>query len=72
MFDVGDSLREAFDRARRHLVDATHDVARANVGVAAGRGADAAMAQTAQAAIFTEALLSFERARLSEVKAVTR
>jgi hypothetical protein len=30
------------------------------------------MAQTAQAAIFSEALLNAERARLAEIKAVTR
>jgi hypothetical protein len=30
------------------------------------------MAQTAQAALFTEALLSAEHARLQEIKSVTR
>ena len=46
-------------------------VARANAGVG-GRSADAAMAQTAQAAIFDEALLSAVHARLAEIKAVTK
>jgi hypothetical protein len=37
-----------------------------------GRSADAAMAQTAQAAIFDEALLGAMHARLEELKAVTK
>jgi hypothetical protein len=37
-----------------------------------GRGADAAMAQTARAAIFDEALLAALHARLAEAKAVTK
>ena len=57
MFDVGDSLREAMTAAHTRLRDAQAAVARANSGVASGRSADAAMAQAAQAAIFTEALL---------------
>ncbi|MFZ0032340.1 MAG: hypothetical protein WBE79_11300 [Candidatus Cybelea sp.] len=47
-------------------------VARANSGGEAGRSADAAMARTAQGAIFTEVLLAAERARLEEIKAVTK
>ncbi len=46
-------------------------VASANAGHT-GRSTDAAMAQTAQAAIFNEALLGAIHARLNEVKAVTR
>jgi len=72
MFDVGDSLRGALDGARTRLNDAQAAVARANAGENSGRAADAAMAQTAQAAIFSEALLNAERARLAEIKAVTR
>jgi hypothetical protein len=72
MFDVGDTLRDAADSARSRLKDAQAAVARANSGVAAGRSADAAMAQTAQAAIFTEALLGAERARFEEIKAVAK
>ena len=37
-----------------------------------GRSVDAAMAGTAQAAIFTEALLEAEHARLAEIKSVTK
>jgi hypothetical protein len=72
MFDVGNSLRSAFDRARDQLRDAQAAVAGANAGSSAGRAADAAMAQTAQAAIFTEALLRAERSRLEELKAVAK
>lgn len=72
MFDVGQSLREALSSARARLHDAQASVAVANAGGAAGRSADAAMAQTAQAAIFTEALLAAERARFEEIKAVAK
>jgi hypothetical protein len=72
MYDVGDSLRAAFANARNSLHDAQARVARANAGEASGRGADAAMAATAQAAIFTEALLAAERARFAEIKSVAK
>lgn len=72
MFDVGESLRGALETAREQLNDAQGAVARANAGGDAGRSAGAAMASTAQAAIFAEALLGAERARLQEIKAVTR
>jgi len=72
MFDVGDTLREGLDEARSRLRDAQRALAQANSGVATGRSADAAMAQTAQAALFTEALLSAEHARLAEIKAVVK
>ena len=72
MFDVGDSLRDALQDARSRLSDAQLQIARVNSGVAAGRSADAAMAQTAQAAIFTEALLGAEHARFEEIKAITK
>ena len=72
MFDVGDSLRAAFDEAGNRLRAAQRTVAYANAGGSAGRSSDAAMAQTAQAAIFTQALLAAERARFQEIKAVTR
>jgi hypothetical protein len=71
MFDVGESLREAFESARDRLGEAQRSVALANSGQT-DRSADAAMAQTAQAAIFTEALLAAERSRLEELKAVTK
>ena len=72
MFDVGDSLRTAFDESARRLQQAQRAVAGANAGGNAGRSADAAMAQTAQAAIFTEALLGIERSRFEELKAVAK
>jgi len=71
MFDVGDSLREAFAAARSRLRSAQAAVALANTGDSR-RSADAAMAQTAQAAIFTEALLAAERRRFEAIKAVTK
>jgi hypothetical protein len=72
MFDVGESLRDAFLIGQRRLRDAEGSVILANSGKQTGRSADAAMAQTAQAAIFTEMLLAAERARLEEIKAVTK
>jgi hypothetical protein len=72
MFDVGDSLREALGDAHNRMADAQLAVARANSDAAPGRSADAAMAETAQAAIFTEALLAAEHARFEEIKAVTK
>ena len=72
MFDVGDTLRDALDDARSRLRDAQRAVAAASSGEAAGRAADGAMAQTAEAAIFTEALLNAERARFAEIKAVLK
>lgn len=72
MFDVEASLRAAFDQARERLDAAQVAVARANAGGDAGRAADSAMAQTAQAAIFDEVLLAATRARLAEIAAVTK
>jgi hypothetical protein len=71
MFDVADSLRGALDGAHRDLLTAQSAVAHAAAGTG-GRSVDAAMAGTAQAAIFTEALLEAEHARLAEIKSVTK
>lgn len=71
MFDVADSLRGGLHTAAERLAQAQAAVARANAGPG-GRTADAAMAQTAQAAIFDEALLGALHARLEEVKAATK
>ncbi len=71
MFDVADSLRGGLQSAANRLRDAQGIVARANAGQS-GRAADAAMAQTAQAAIFDEALLGAMHARLEEIKAATK
>jgi hypothetical protein len=72
MFDVGESLQEALATARERLSDAQRAVARANAGSDAGRSADAAMAETARAALFSEALLAAERARFEEIRTVTK
>jgi hypothetical protein len=72
MFDVGHSLQGALENARSQLARAQGAVARANAGGSASRNADAAMAQTARAAIFSEALLSIERARFEAIKTVAR
>jgi len=72
MFDVGSSLQPALAAARSRLLDAQTAIAQANAGRRAGRSADAAMAQTARAALFTEALLAAQRARLAEIKAVAK
>jgi hypothetical protein len=71
MFDIGESLDRGLARAQQRLHDAQSAVAEANAGHG-GRSTDAAMAQTARAAIFSEALLSAIHSRLEEVKAVTR
>jgi hypothetical protein len=71
MFDVADSLRGALDGAHRDLLAAQAAVARSAIA-GGNRSADAAMAQTAQAAIFTQALLEAEHARLAEIKAVAK
>jgi hypothetical protein len=72
MFDVGESLRGALTRASDGLAAAQAAVAGANAGAEPARAADAAMAQTARAAIFTEALLEAQHARLAEIKSVTK
>jgi hypothetical protein len=72
MFEIGESLRDAIGDARIRLENAQTAVARANSGESQGRTADAAMARTAQAAIFMEALLGAERARFAEIKAVAK
>lgn len=71
MFDVGLSLRDAFATARTQLREAQGNLARANAG-GLGRSADSAMAQTAQAAIFTEVLLTAVRARFEAIKSVAK
>lgn len=71
MFDVAESLRGGFARAAAEMSDAERAVARANAGER-GRSADGAMAETAQAALFNEALLGAVHARLEEIKAVSK
>ncbi|MGA7569602.1 MAG: hypothetical protein WBG27_01445 [Candidatus Aquilonibacter sp.] len=71
MFDVAESLRGGLASAAVRLQQAQSVIAHANAGEG-GRTVDAAMAQTAQAAIFDEALLGAMHARLEEIKAVTK
>jgi hypothetical protein len=70
MFDVGESLRPGFDDARRSLAQAQASVANSDAGANSPSGS--AMAKTARAALFEEALLSAEHARLAEIKSVVR
>jgi hypothetical protein len=72
MFDVGESLRKAFESARDRLHAAASAVASANAGRRSGRSTDAAMAEVAEAALFSEVLISSERARLTEIKSVAK
>jgi hypothetical protein len=72
MYDVGHSLHDALNDARLQVSRAQAAVARANAGGSASRHADAAMAQIARAAIFSEALLSIEHARFEAIKTVTK
>ncbi|MBV8490599.1 MAG: hypothetical protein JO199_08720 [Candidatus Eremiobacteraeota bacterium] len=65
-------MNAALAAARERLHDAQLAVARAGAGENGGRTADRAMAATAQAAVFDEALLGAERARFEELKGVTR
>lgn len=71
MFDVGDSFHDALAAGRDRLHQAQAAVARANAGDNT-RSAQAAMAQAAKAAIFTEALLSAEHARFEAIKTASR
>jgi hypothetical protein len=70
MFDVGESLRPGFEAAQRALREAQSALAQS--GADSGARSGEAMAQTARAALFEEALLSAEHARLAELKAVAR
>jgi hypothetical protein len=72
MFDIGETLQDAFAVARERLCEAQQAIAHANAGSDAGRSADSAMAQTARAALFSEALLAAEHARFEEIKTVTK
>jgi len=70
MFDIAASLQPALSDAQRELGEASAAVARANAG---GSGAtDRVMAQTAQAALFQQSLISAMHARIAEIKMVTK
>ena len=70
MFDVAGSLMGALERSRETLGGAASATARSQTPYGTSRS-DAAMAETAQAAIFQEALLNAVHARLAELKSVT-
>lgn len=70
MFDVASTLENALSRERTALANGASATSLAQTPFGATR-TDAAMAGTAQAAIFTEALLSAVHARLAEIKSVT-
>lgn len=71
MFDVVESLLPGLRAAQSRLEAAQDALARSSVNPG-GRSADAAMAQTARAAIFNEALLGAVHSRFAEIKSVTR
>ncbi len=71
MYDIASSLRGALDASADHLAHAAASVAHANTGAGA-HALDTAMAETAQQAVFTEAVLSAMHARLSEIKQVAK
>lgn len=67
MFDVGESLRGGLVSAGQHLRDAQDALARAGAG-AGSHTAARAMADTAQSALFSEALMAAIKSRLAEIK----
>jgi hypothetical protein len=71
MFDVGESLRGGLSAADERIRAAQLRVAQ-STAQPGGRGADAAMAQAARAALFDEALLGALHARLQEIKAAAK
>jgi hypothetical protein len=70
MFDVAASLNDAMSLAQRDLSGAAFETSRAQTTLG-GTRVDAAMAEAARKAIFTEALLNAVHARLAEIKIVT-
>lgn len=71
MFDVAGSLQSALTGAAAKLSVAANDAARSET-TSDSRTTDAVMARVAEQAIFTEALLGAMRARLQEIKSVTK
>lgn len=68
MFDVAAPLMQALSQAQSDLSKAAAQTSRAQTPFGSMRP-DAAMAQTAQQALFAQALLGAVHARLAEVKA---
>lgn len=71
MFDVRESLQSGLSDADERLRSAQRALAHANASPGSHL-TESAMAQTARAALFTEALLGATHARLAEIKAVTK
>jgi hypothetical protein len=71
MFDLAPQLAAALRTANERLATHAGETARAETNLGA-RTSDRTMATLAQAAIFSEALLSAIRARLQEIKSVTK
>ncbi len=71
MFDVAPQLESAIDTAQIHLANAAETAARAGTNLG-GATSDLIMAQFAERAIFSEALLSAMHARFAEIKSVTK
>ena len=70
MFNVATSLMPGLDRADREMTTASRALANANTGDTDTLGA--AMASSAHAALFGEALMNAVHARMAEIKAVTK
>jgi hypothetical protein len=70
LFDASESLRPALQDAQRQLDAAADAIAQANAG--GSQAVDAAMTRTAQAALFSEALIGAVHARFAEIKAATK
>lgn len=71
MFDLAPQLASALQAANEQLGTSASKTARAETNLGE-RTSDRTMASLAQAAIFSEALLSAIRARLQEIKSVTK
>ena len=72
MFDSTADLASAARTARERLAADALDAARVNTGGGSRSDVERVMAESAQAAVFAEALLGAIKARVSEFKTVTR
>jgi hypothetical protein len=70
MFDIAGSLMNALNATRDGLASAASNTAKAQTRLGVFRP-DGAMADVAQRAIFTEALMNAMHSRLAELKSVT-
>ncbi len=71
MFDIANTLESALSTAKDDLAGAASRTARAQTPFGGPR-TDQAMAQVAERAVFTEALLNAVHARLAEIKSAAR